>query len=191
MRWGRKCCSKWGAASTSFCHFVRCRIFAQSPPGRRPIDKHPVSILQPTKMFQSPYYTIVTVIHTVSTQSYVWCIGTHVHNIQTLLDQKNRRRRRRRRAVNAANKGELAACHFGHACHTSVSPGVEARLQVGLPSHVSTPRFGQFYTPKRSGRLWRPPNPYSKAPGVFSPVGKWEDHEVNHTPSSSVKVWNV
>jgi len=90
------------------------------------------------------------------------CIRTHVHNIQKLV------KKRKRTAVNAASLWEIPACHFGHAWSMFVSPGVEARLRTGLPSHVSIPRFGQFYTPKRPGRLWRPPSSYPKAPGALS-----------------------
>ena len=119
-----------------------------------------------------------------SLHSHVCGVYVHMFTIyRRWLDQK-KRRRSRRTAVNAANKGELAACH------TFVSPGVESRLRDRLPSHVSIPRFGQFYTPKRPGRLWLPPNPYSKALGEFFPVGKGVDHDVNHSPSSSAKVWN-
>ena len=81
------------------------------------------------------------------------CIRTRVHNIQTLVGKKKGGGKKERTAVNAASEGELAACHFGHACHMFFSPGVEARLRAGLPSHVSIPRFRLFCTPKRSGRL--------------------------------------
>jgi len=112
-----------------------------------PLDKYPVNTLQHTKMFQSPYCTVVTVIHT-SLCAVICVVYTYTCSQYTDAGwTKKRRRRRRRTAVNAANKEELAACP------TFVSLGVEARLRVGLPSHVSIPRFGQFYTPKRSGRL--------------------------------------
>ena len=137
-------------------------------------------------MFQSLYYTAVTVIHT-GLYTVICVVYTYTCSQYTdagWTKRRRRRRRSRRTAVNAANKGELAACH------TFVSPAVESRLWERLPSHVSIPRFGQFYIPKRPGRLWHPPNPYSKALGEFFPVGKGVDHDVNHSPSSSAKVWN-
>ena len=54
--------------------------FVQSPPGRRPIDKYPVSTSHHIKMFQSQYYMVVTVIHTQSLRSHM-CVYVHMFTL--------------------------------------------------------------------------------------------------------------
>ena len=59
--------------------------------------------------------------YTIYTQSDM-CIYSHVHDIQTLVGQK--KLKKKGTAQNNARRGNLSACHFGHACHRLASPVV-------------------------------------------------------------------
>ena len=77
--------------------FVHCHVFAQSPPGRRPTDKYPVNTSHRFQFFflmlHLQYYLVATVLHAQSLRRQI-CAYIHIiHNIETLVGQKNLKKR--------------------------------------------------------------------------------------------------
>ena len=104
---------------------IRCHVFAQSPPDRRPNDKYPVNTSHRSDLCQSVTlhcHLLVTVIYIQSVNSQI-CVYIHTYCAQYGDDGRTKHIQILGEQWMPCAK-EIFVYHFGHECRRFVSPSL-------------------------------------------------------------------